>query len=1150
MFKKLGIAVLILSLVTSSYIPAIAQEKKTKVTAVSETVNEKSEYAEIVFDKEAKLTNIQKYFFSAQDVTRKVNVGGKQGIKLIKDANCLYMNLVLDDEVFPKVENGESIAVKVEYFDEGYGHFTLRYSSDKNSSVANICEDHPDVVKLEDTGTWKEHIFYIDDAVFAGTYNGADFAIALWSTRTGDISSEDITLRSVKIERTFPQKPVTVNLTSGEYGNIFDTDSEQKMDFTVKNITDTNIALDLNYSVIDEENNVYETGTFKYDSLPQNEDIAYSIETHMKKYGLYNVLLTGTMKYTFEDIEYVKEIDLKLNFSVVNKFKPDEEKNQYFGVCTHMNHSDDRNPQKTTKIAAEGGIGILRDELRWDAVERKKGEYNFTGRYSYPKEIEKNGSDMLFVAGLGNTNYDSAKENGRLIDTGLPNTKEDMEAFGNYILKAIEESGNVIKYVEIWNEPNYYEVFQGFSRPPEMYAELLKVVYPMIKSKYPDITVIGCSIAANQWFWIEDVLKAGGGDYMDAISAHPYDWSGSFRYDYYHNEIGQLKALMEKYNVQDKEIWYTEIGWATSTVTLEEQAKYMVQLYAFLKANDYADKIIMYEFQNGGTNALEQEHNFGMINYYGNSSNAINTTFQAAGRDVKFEDVSTPWSAKPSYLSLTAMNKIIGAGEYIETLSESENIKAYRFKRTDGKDAIIMWTDGAAENVSLKLGCGTVEIYDWFSNCETVKNDSGVYNVTVLDKPVYIVGNFETARFTENVVETDPVDIQIVKDDYVTLNYTDKNKRDLKVEVEAADIFEIVENDGIKNGRGSIKIYGNPTTDLDDYKINIKMYDGDELCYFEIKKFKFVEPISIGIEKGERENSLDRQVLNIKVENRGNEALSGKVLISEPKEISSYGNKPEFTNLKSGESVILPINIPRKLKKNIEDIVLETELTNGKKFTQSEKISFAEIKYTDKKPTIDGKVDGGEWNGTWVTVDKKENIGSTGFKGWKGAEDCSFSFNMMWDEENLYLCFAAEDNIFTNDNTGSNIWRGDSIQFGLREISSEGKYDANYNEVGIALTPKDSEIYRYTSYSDLPKGSIEKAVCSYSKNKASVIYETAIPWEEALSAGYIPKEGNEIAFSALFNDNDGSGRRGWLEYTPGIGGTKSALNFDRVFLTK
>ena len=1141
MTKRLLSLWLVFGIAFSFFMPSAAQSESEG--AQGTTVD----YAEIVFEPTPETHNIEKCFFSEKDVKKQVTVGGENAIRLNRSAGCYYLMLDLDDEVFPKSEKEQSVTVTVEYYDEGYGLFTLRYDSVKNS-VANVCEDHVDVVKLQDSKAWKTHTFYVDDAAFGGTLNGSDFIVALWSTRTGSISPEDLIVHSVRVERAFPQKPVTINLRSEEYGNIFKKDDHKAMQLHFDNITDTDIAVDLRYRILDEENNTYETGEIKKTVTPGAEDQTFPIETGVSEYGLYYVLLEGKLEYVFGGKTHFKEINQKLNFSVVNKFLPGEEKNPDFGVCTHMGQTAKRIPAMTAKIVAEAGIGFVRDEERWQNVEPQRGSYDFSGLFEYPHEVKKNGSGMLFIAAFGNTQYDSSEGN----SGGMPNSKEDMEAFGRYVLAAIAASDGAINAVEIWNEPNYYDVFNPLRRTPEVYAELLKTVYPMIKKEYPDMPVVGCSCAGMGLDWIQGVCDAGGYDYMDAISVHPYDWGGSFRITNYIRNMSELKELMRTYGDM-KEVWLTEMGWATSAVTPEAQAIYMVQVFAISKAFDCADKIVMYEFQDTGTDALDSEHNYGMIHYWDNSSTVMNTLITGgAGKDVRFEDVSTPWSAKPSYLSITAMNRLIGSAPYADTVEINSAVRAYRFLRKDGKSVLILWADGEPQNVSLKLDAKEIEEFDIYSNSLGVlKSEDGVFNITVQKEPSYIVGSFTAATVTEPTVTAGGVRTDWAKNDTLCFRFEDSLGRDMRIEVEAANVFEVVENNGIKAGNGSVSIKGTPEGDRLDYLVKFRLYDGDALCYTETKNVHFVDPVSVSVDKIHRLPSLDRWIMNVTVKNNSTTVThSGGVSIAAPEELKEFGNHPYFTGLRPGETVTVPINLPRTVKQRLTSADIEVRLESGETRITPVEVSFADAKYAEKKPVIDGTVNGSEWRGVWINVDRKEDIGSTGFRGWAGEKDCSFSYNLMWDEDYLYLCVVAKDDLFSQNYTGYGMWQGDSIQIGLTEGNPQTLLDTSFNELGFALTSAGSEAYRYSSYSGQPGGTIRDIKLRISKTEGAVYYEAALPWSEAMSADYKPAEGNELAFSVLFNDNDGSGRRGWLEYTDGIGARKNASLFDGINLIK
>ena len=63
-------------------------------------------------------------------------------------------------------------------------------------------------------------------------------------------------------------------------------------------------------------------------------------------------------------------------------------------------------------------------------------------------------------------------------------------------------------------------------------------------------------------------------------------------------------------------------------------------------------------------------------------------------------------------------------------------------------------------------------------------------------------------------------------------------------------------------------------------------------------------------------------------------------------------------------------------------------------------------------------------------------------------------------------------------------------------------------------------------------------------------YELKIPWSEVAGEDFKPDSGTKIGYSLLVNDNDGNGRKGWIEYASGIGSYKDTNLFTRIELIK
>lgn len=69
-----------------------------------------------------------------------------------------------------------------------------------------------------------------------------------------------------------------------------------------------------------------------------------------------------------------------------------------------------------------------------------------------------------------------------------------------------------------------------------------------------------------------------------------------------------------------------------------------------------------------------------------------------------------------------------------------------------------------------------------------------------------------------------------------------------------------------------------------------------------------------------------------------------------------------------------------------------------------------------------------------------------------------------------------------------------------------------------------------------------------SRSDSTTSYELAIPWRELSHDITQVKQGMKLKFSLLVNDNDGEGRRGWLEYNSGIGSSKDVNAFGDLYL--
>ncbi|MBM7563942.1 S-layer homology domain-containing protein [Paenibacillus sacheonensis] len=165
--------------------------------------------------------------------------------------------------------------------------------------------------------------------------------------------------------------------------------------------------------------------------------------------------------------------------------------------------------------------------------------------------------------------------------------------------------------------------------------------------------------------------------------------------------------------------------------------------------------------------------------------------------------------------------------------------------------------------------------------------------------------------------------------------------------------------------------------------------------------------------------------------------------------------------------------------------------------------------------------------------------GQTGFKlpsdgkqvkklvAWNGTDDLSADVSLAYDADNLYVHAKVKDDT-QFDKSGGDIWIGDSIQMAF---SADGY--AYGPEYGFSYNGGSLSKFRWSSGSAKLDVDSVKLKASRDESAKETTYDIVMPWLAALPAA---PTGN-VAFTMLVNDNDGTGRESFIEWTPGIGVT-------------
>jgi hypothetical protein len=159
------------------------------------------------------------------------------------------------------------------------------------------------------------------------------------------------------------------------------------------------------------------------------------------------------------------------------------------------------------------------------------------------------------------------------------------------------------------------------------------------------------------------------------------------------------------------------------------------------------------------------------------------------------------------------------------------------------------------------------------------------------------------------------------------------------------------------------------------------------------------------------------------------------------------------------------------------------------------------------------------WN--WVSASSEP---------YRGPSDLSVRFWTGYDDTYFYLAAEVTDDKHVQTETGDDLWRGDSIQLALTVCDQRLKLDVAAGNDGSTRI-----------WERQPNLGVPNDIRAVAKVDGTVTrYEIQVPWKIVTSS--VP--GTVSAkFALLVNDNDGSGRKGWLEWFSGLGGTKDPSKY-------
>ncbi|MDA8188572.1 MAG: cellulase family glycosylhydrolase [Dehalococcoidales bacterium] len=249
-----------------------------------------------------------------------------------------------------------------------------------------------------------------------------------------------------------------------------------------------------------------------------------------------------------------------------------------YGMQAHMFGNDQ---PRTLDMLTGAGFNWLKQQVRWDTIEKSKGQYDWGSADGLVANAQAKGVSLMFsvVAAPG-----WATGNNPI--SGPPNNYDDLASFMGAM--AARYAGKVQAY-EVWNEENLWYEWGGQGKMNAAnYVDMLRRARNAIKAADPNAIVISGALtptgvnngvdAIDDVVFLDQMYQAGLKDVCDAVGAHmsgynnaPEDWVDVNTVNtpgykghpsFYFRRIDQLHDVMAKYG-DNKQLWLTEYEWGS-----------------------------------------------------------------------------------------------------------------------------------------------------------------------------------------------------------------------------------------------------------------------------------------------------------------------------------------------------------------------------------------------------------------------------------------------------------------------------------------------------------------------------------------------------------------------------------------------------------
>lgn len=334
-------------------------------------------------------------------------------------------------------------------------------------------------------------------------------------------------------------------------------------------------------------------------------------------------------------------------------------------------------------------------QLLWDDIEPTIGAgYNWDNEMisdTIVKRIyESNGNlNWLGVFHDGGGNQTGVSPKGRKPLRNPLNYEKEFSAFVKAAVERYDGDGyadasSKVK-VKYWQVANEVMTWEKSGKNVTDYVNMVRMVSKAVKSADPEAKIVllaPTDARKTDEFLVKVINDLASEKMFDVIDVHQWGQASTWKMA----AVSEYRALLDSKGLKNVEIWSAENGtWngkprmAPVVQTESDQASSLVKRYVYNLANGL-DKLMW-------TNLVEWE------NYNDDTSSVYNSMGLVADGVGAGEDTTMNNIPRLSYYTYKLMTTKLEGTDWdkIEKISESDNIYAYSYPKTNGKNVWVLW---------------------------------------------------------------------------------------------------------------------------------------------------------------------------------------------------------------------------------------------------------------------------------------------------------------------------------------------------------------------------------------------------------------------------------------------------------------------------